>query len=880
MTNVKFANVNLLYILIPLLILVIIPFFIAIRKKRLNLHNIFSLCLHVVICALIALALSGINIEKIVDSSLVYIVADVSDTTENITEEMDSYIQEYHDKLGENTKLGVVVFGKDVIEYIKPGEEIKSLKDAEIDASATNIQEALSFTSKLFPDDKNKQMILLTDGKETDGNATLALDEISSNNITLDAVYFSSDLKDSDKEIQIQNITGNPATFKGKDDSFVVHVLSNYETTATLTITDNGQDYYNEEVTLVTGTNEVSIASDTTTSGDHLYQASIVSELDQELENNTFYFQQNIHEKCNILLITSKYNDYTYIQNLAIDNATITEKITYNMSTIQQLSSNIEDYISYDQIILSNINLMEIPNYNAFIDTLENLVANFGKSVITLGGDKTYFDGSFYSTKLKDMLPVDINPDDTKQRTSLILLIDSSGSMQGRNMEMAKEGAKAVLDVLTDEDLLGIISFDDTSRVNRALSLVRSEDNRKNIKAAIDRINIGGGTVMNPGLNSAFDQMRKNALQSSNREVIVISDGAPYDNGQERIVAEMAKEGIRVSTIGVGTGFDGEELLSNMAKAGNGEYYEVKAAVDLPQTMLGEVTKLTMSTTVTQDIPINIKDRTNEVVKGISSLPDINGINFSKAKYNATTILNTTLTLDNGLVADDVPIYSYWQYGQGQVASFMSDISSDWSNSLFESAIGQQLFKQMLEANYPVASKTSLFTIETNENGYTTDVFIKVPFLRAGAELRATIINPLGEEQEYDFAISNGQYKQNIETTIPGVYQVNITYINGLNVTTDQGTFAHSYSKEYDKFLKSDNILLWQLTEGLGVIGEKDKVEDLINYDIKEDTYNQYFSKELLILALILFVLDVAIRMLRLKDFTNLFKRKNKLAND
>ncbi len=883
MTNVKFDNVYLLYIFIPLILLVIIPFFITIRKKRLNFHNIFSLLLHVIICALISLSLSGFNISKVMDSSIVYIVADASDTTKDITDSIDQYINEYHDKLPDNAKLGVVAFAKDAQELVKPGSSLKSINEASVDRSATNIQEALSYTAKLFDDDKNKKMILLTDGKETDGNALSSLSELSLSNISLDAVYFDSDLKDEDKEMQIQNITGNPATFKDKNDQFQINIISNYATTANLTITNNDQEFYNEEINLNVGVNEFSIKSDTSVIGSHIYKATITSELDKEIINNTYYFNQDIHEKCNILVITSTNKDYLHIKDLiGEDDAQFDVKLTYNSGSVSPISNKIEDYIIYDQIILSNLNLQRVPNYNDFVNTLELLVANYGKSVITLGGSETYFDGSFFSTKLKDMLPVDINPEDTKQRTSLILLIDNSGSMDDK-LEMAKEGAKAVLDVLTDKDLLGIITFAGSQTVLKPLAEVRSESNRAAIKKTIDRISVpwDSGTIMTPSLEEALDQMRKNATEATNREVIVISDGQPSDGGQEPVISEMASEGIRVSTISIGSFYE-NNLMASMAKLGNGEYYKVDSAVKLPSTMLSEVTKLIMDTNVLEELKLNIKDNSSPIVDGINanSLPTISGINFSKAKYNATTILATDLTLENGTTILDVPIFTYWNYGKGKVSSFMSDDGVDgndkWALDLFNSNVGKKLFKQIIKSNYPDSSQSDIFQLEALGNGYTSNLQVSVPSIRRNFELSATITDPNGNKNDYTFTINNGKYTQTINTDVAGSYSVYFKYSDGLSIIEGNSTFTYSYSKEYDKFIASDNILLWQLTESIGTVGSKDNVDELINFDIEDDTYNIYFNKQFLIIALILFIIDVGIRMLRWKDIKSLFKRNSK----
>ena len=189
MSNVKFDNIELLFVFIPLFLLVVIPFFIFLRKNSFKFHNIVSLFIHIIICALLSLCMAQIKTEEIETQSVIYIVADVSNTTKDNIEEMDNYIKEFSEKLSSSSELGIVAFGKD------------------------SIEEALTYTASLFEDNVKKRIVLLSDGIQTDGDALLVNEVLQSNNIRIDAVYFEHLIKDDKKEIQINKINGNPSTF-------------------------------------------------------------------------------------------------------------------------------------------------------------------------------------------------------------------------------------------------------------------------------------------------------------------------------------------------------------------------------------------------------------------------------------------------------------------------------------------------------------------------------------------------------------------------------------------------------------------------------------------------------------------------------------------
>ena len=245
MNNVKFDNFELLYVFIPLVLIVLIPFFITLRKKSFKFKNLFSSFLHLVICMLLSLSLSGIKTEEITTDSTTYIVADVSYTTKDVLEEMDAYINEFNEKKSVSTELGIVAFGKDSVELTKPGENIKSLSEAKVNTSATNIQQALEYTMSLFEENSKKRIVLLSDGKETDGDVLSLTEQFNAENIRIDAVYFNSDMNEETLEVQVDSIKAKSSTFKDAEDYLKVSILSSLDNISRVIIYNNDEEIYN-----------------------------------------------------------------------------------------------------------------------------------------------------------------------------------------------------------------------------------------------------------------------------------------------------------------------------------------------------------------------------------------------------------------------------------------------------------------------------------------------------------------------------------------------------------------------------------------------------------------------------------------------------------
>ncbi|MBQ9114304.1 MAG: VWA domain-containing protein, partial [Clostridia bacterium] len=234
---------------------VIIPFAIAIRKDNRNASVITTLALHLVIVALITLAAAGMGVTKVITETEVYVVADVSYSANKNLDYIDSYISEIEEDLPRNSSIGIVAFGKDY-ELLSPiGNELRSVKDSNVDASATDIAKALEYTASLFKKDTIKIIILITDGKQTDGNAlavSKVIDDIEASDIRLDAIYIDDNITEDMSEVQISSVDYTPATYLNHQSEADVIIQSNQATQAIVTL-QRGDDITNKAVNLNKG---------------------------------------------------------------------------------------------------------------------------------------------------------------------------------------------------------------------------------------------------------------------------------------------------------------------------------------------------------------------------------------------------------------------------------------------------------------------------------------------------------------------------------------------------------------------------------------------------------------------------------------------------
>jgi len=174
---------------------------------------------------------------------------------------------------------------------------------------------------------------------------------------------------------------------------------------------------------------------------------------------------------------------------------------------------------------------------------------------------------------------------------NLALVIDRSGSMEGDKIAKAREAARELVRRLAPDDIVSLIAYDSNVEV---LVPARRVGTGRELEAAIGRIEAGGSTALYGGVSRGAAEVRRFLGESKHvPRIILLSDGqansgpsSPEELG--RLGASLMKEGIAVSTIGLGLGFN-EDLMTRLAQRSDGNTYFVESSDDLPRIFAAEL---------------------------------------------------------------------------------------------------------------------------------------------------------------------------------------------------------------------------------------------------------------------------------------------------
>jgi Ca-activated chloride channel family protein len=169
---------------------------------------------------------------------------------------------------------------------------------------------------------------------------------------------------------------------------------------------------------------------------------------------------------------------------------------------------------------------------------------------------------------------------------NLCLILDHSGSMNGRPLETVKQAAYRIIDSLSPGDRLSIVVFDHKAKV-----LVPSQviENPAQIKVELNRLAASGGTAIDEGMRLGIEELAK-GKQETISQAFLLTDGENEHGDNDRCLkfAELAASyNLTLSTLGFGSHWN-QDILERIADAGGGTL----SYIQKPEEAVSEFSRL------------------------------------------------------------------------------------------------------------------------------------------------------------------------------------------------------------------------------------------------------------------------------------------------
>lgn len=824
---------------------------------------------------LLSVALSLSNPMKEATSKKIKIIGIVdvsrSITDENLTEFYNILKKLYSKvKLSQNNiKFEAITFAKTVTQipfekinspvqlrtyHIKSRVKKEAPQEILEELQATNIEEALRFALAVTSIDYIPVFILFSDGNETVGSVlrfiqtTKALPKIYT--------YFPITTT-SRKEVLIEELN-LPNSVKVKEPfNIKAKLWSNYHGEVLLKLYQNGiipSPDFIQKLNLKPGENIVEFSTRLLLPGYAKFKASLeeVKE-DRFPENNIFEATTLALGKPLILYVEGEPSQaHPFIELLNNGGFDV------ELRSSKGFPTTFEELKRYHLVILSDVPREEL-TYDQML-LVKRYVREWGGGFIMVGGEKSFGPGGYKDTPIEEILPVRMETEREKEipNIALVLVLDKSGSMTGRPIELAKEAAKASIELLNPQDLVEVIIFDSEPR-----RLVRMQKaiNKFNIFNDIGKIEAGGGTAIFPALDMAYQDI--SITKAKKRHIILLSDGQSPKTGIPELLQELSYEGITVSTIGLGQEVD-RVLMEEIGLKTGGRVYFTDDPNNIPRIFTKETSEVVKSSAVEDLIG----------VRAVSSDPLVSTIDWNTAPY-IRGYISTQLKPPPAqllLISDrGEPILARWRVGLGWALAYTTDVKSRWSADWFGwkgfgtlwSQLVRESMKQEERGNFPVEIKKEDDLIQLSVDAI--DQFDNFINNLRGEYTVYTLEENSPPVIKGDFSqIGVGRYIAQFRLPSPGNYIIKGEFWGkDKNELIGSVTQSLVYPYPYEYRFPEDNIpLLRKLASITG--GKFNPSVDEVTISDKTVSYWKSYYQFPLWVSLLLFFLDLILKRVRL----------------
>lgn len=840
-----------------------------------------STIIRTLILTLLTLAIAGtqlitaggpLNVVFLVDRS-----ASVSEATRQASYD---YVRKAIGSMEPDDRAAVVLFGENaILDRALSSDTQWAALGKEPSGLATDIAGAIQVGTAIFPEGGAKRLVLLSDGAETVGQARDIVAGEALTGIQLSVVPLGDTARN---EVAVDRVVSPNSVPSGQQIPVRVLVRSNSDRSATVSLYDGDTQVATQELQVKAGDNIVNFTAEAREQGFHVLKARVDSVDDHFSENNEALSFTIVKRPPAVLILAG-----TPADGLPLKTALASSNIDAEIVAADALPREPDNLRQYDAVVLANVSSEALTTEGQQI--LQSYVRDLGRGLVMVGGDLGYGAGGYTRSVIEEVLPVRMDVRTSEERASLAMtfVVDKSGSM-GRchcggnqrfdpsmrtefgesKIELVKRAITKATALLNSSDQVGVVTFDELPTWLARLQPF-GDLGEQRLQELMQPVEAKGATDMYSALSQSAD-----ALATSNaqlKHIVLLGDGWTKRADYDALFERMSASNITLSTVGVGDGAD--QLLQDLANRGGGRYYAADDVSTVPDVLLKETVRLAGSYYVEESFtPVQV--RASPILNGIdiASLPPLLGYNASTAKPDADLILRSPR---------GDPLLAQWQYGLGRSVAWTSDAKGQWAADWVGWPQFGKFVSQMVGWALPTQANVGLatsFDVRPDSWGGGQEVAVRVDSVTATGAPRAflptsLIITGTGGITSTIVVSprSPGVYDGVAHGLSPGAYAATVEQreleTDELVERLDTG-FVVPYPSEYqlsNDGAQSAEALLADLAQlGGGKILAISEPQMAFTHDISQQPIRLQLWPWLLLVAMLLFPIDVAVRRVSL----------------
>jgi len=821
-----------------------------------------AIALRALILSLLVFALAGLQLVLPVDRLTTVFVVDLSDSVGAPGRAAGvEFVRQAIATTPDGDRAGIVAFGADaLVERLPTGlKEMATVASVPV-RSATDLGAALRLAAALFPDETQKRIVLVSDGNDTTGRGPSEAALTAARGVQVETHVVGELVT---QEVIVERLRTPTTARVGEEIEATVTVSSTVKQPATVRLFGDGQQLGSQVVTLEPGSNTVVFVTKATQAGFHIFRAVVEAGLDTFAQNDRADSDTIVKGPPRILIVAG---DQVVAGNLV--TALQRERQDVSVLAPEAVPDSLPGLATYDSVVLVDAPRTRLTERQML--AMQSFTRDLGRGLVMIGGPQSYGAGGYKKTPLEETLPVDMDVRDRQKEpdVALVVVIDKSGSMaachcsvanrdlgvaiQGvPKVDIGKEAILRAVSALTARDEFGVVAFDENAHwAIRTAPLGGIGD----VEAQIAGIKPDGQTNIFAGLSEAVASLEKST--ATRRHIVLLSDGWSRAGQYTDLLARMKAAGITLSTVGAGGG--AADVLRTLAEQGGGRYYPAPNPASIPDIFLKE-TQQVSGQQIVEEAFFPIQTGSSPILKGLEAgLPQLLGYNGTTSKAAAETVLVTSR---------DDPLLAQWQYGLGRSVAWTSDATGRWAEAWLQWNGFDRFFSQLVAWTFP-GEETGGIEAEFVTDG--DQARLRVTSVQSDGSPRdfydtaVTVIDPkLGQRVVQLDQVGPGVYETPLGRLEPGAYALRV--LQKRAGTADLGRTVGLVAPtpaEYRLLGANERLLatLRDATGGKAIVEPADAwIHDLRSTDSATDLW-----PVLLLLALLLFPLDVAVRRVSL----------------